>query len=762
MHALGTASGNLPAALTTFVGRRQDIAEIRRRLGAKRLLTLTGVGGVGKTRLALEAAAAVRKDFPDGVWLVDLAGVQDPSAVACTVAASLGVSDMGALPDLDQLAKYLAARRTLIVLDNCEHVVGACANLANALLKAAPQLHVLATSRCALGIGGEHVATVLPLSVSDEAVELLRDRVDAVRPGFAINDVNRETLTRLCARLDGLPLAIELAATRLRTLTADQLVERLKDRFALLTGGGITTTPRQRTLRALVDWSYELCSPAERLLWRRLSIFAGGFELDAAEDVCAGEGVPRDQVLDLLDRLVDQSVVLISEHEGLPTYRMLETIRQYGRQRLSESGEELELLRRHRDFFIALAERMAADWYGPGQEESLARLRAEHGNLRMVLEYGGEGLEDAHASLVLVAALRFHWCAGGFLGEGQHQIERALRAAPEPTSARANALWVGAWVALLQGDHTIAERWLNEADDLGEQLGDSVVRAQVRGFRGMLALFRGHMEEAVSQYEGAVAALTSVSGESSALFFLLKLVLVQSLLGDPRVTATGRHAVAISEAHGERWCRSLALTMLGHDAWIRGDGKAGLALTRAGLEIQQGFNDYVSAALMLELFAWITASGGNHVRAARLLGSVQALWQDLGTDISAFAPQFAERHVTCHQSVVAALKPVGYQRALAEGSAHSTPGQAIAYALGTHTEGPSPAPDAAPLTRREREVAMLIKRGMRNRQIAVELLLSPRTVDGHVERILAKLNVESRTQIAVWVAENSPGWVPTT
>ncbi|MPY63579.1 LuxR family transcriptional regulator, partial [Streptomyces spongiae] len=692
----GTASGagNLPAALTTFVGRRRDLAEIRRRLGAARLLTLTGVGGVGKTRLALEAAVAARRGFADGVWLVDLAPVRDPSAVASATATALGVPDLGARPVLDQLTGHLARRRALIVLDNCEHLVDACAELAEALLSGAPGLRILATSRRTLGIGGEHVCTVPPLSVPDEAVELLLDRASAIRPEFRVTEANRDTVTRLCARLDGLPLAIELAASRLRTLTVEQVTDRLEDRFALLTGGSRTARPRQRTLRALIDWSYELCSPAERLLWNRLSVFAGGFDLDAAEGVCSGDGVPREDVLDLVDRLVAQSVVLSTAHEGTARYRMLETIRQYGRRRLAESGptEERRLLRRHRDHFRALAEHLAAHWYGPGQEEALTRLRTEHGNLRVALEYGGGEPtvdDDAQASLALVAALRYHWCADGFLGEGRRRIDRALAGAPEPTPARARALWVAAWAALLQGDHDSADRRLDEAEELGERLDDTVVRAYVRGLRGTSALFRGRLEEAASRYEDAVAAQTAAGEGTGVLFSLFQLVVARAHLGDPRAEDTGRHAVATAEAHGERWCRSYALWALGHDAWVRGDPESGMALTRAALEIQRGFNDYVGVALMLELFAWITASDGDHGRAARVLGCVRALWQDVGTTISAFGPHLAEHHVRCEEASAGALGPAAYEEALAEGAAYDRPERAIAYALGTGPDTPT-------------------------------------------------------------------------
>ncbi|MER6961791.1 LuxR C-terminal-related transcriptional regulator [Streptomyces sp. NPDC000618] len=749
MTSMISEAGNLPVAFTSFVGRRHHIAEIRRLLGPARLLTLTGMGGVGKTRLALEAAAASRKAFPGGVWLVDLAPVREPSAVAGAAAAALGVPDLGATLVLEQLAGYLAERRALIVLDNCEHLVDACAELAETLLWAAPEVRVLATSRQTLGIAGEHVLVVPPLSVPDEAVELLQHRATAVRPEFQITDLNRAGASRLCADLDGLPLAIELAASRLRTLTVDQAVDRLEDRFTLLTSGSRTARPRQRTLRALIDWSHELCGPAERLLWNRLSVFFGGFTLDAAEGVCVGEGIARHEVVDLLDRLVGQSIVLATEHEGLPRYRLLETIRHYGRQRLAESGEEQRLLRRHRDFFIALAERAADSWYGPGQEENLATLRAEHANLLAALDHGG----DQQAELALAAALRFHWCADGFLGEGRRRLDRALAAAPEPTPARARALWAAGWVALLQGDLTTADRWLTEAGELGDQLDDPVVRANVHGFRGTLALFRGRFEEAVSLFEGAVAAQTALGEEAATVFWLFQLANTQTHLGDPRTAETGRQAVATAQAHGERWNRAYALWVLGLDAWGHGDLKTAMELSRAGLEIQRGFNDHVGAALLLELLAWVSADD-DHERAGRLLGTVRALWRETGTTLSVFGPDLAEHHARCEEAVVRALGPEAYAKALTEGGRHDGPGRGIAYALGAGAEPAAQAAAPSPLTRREREVAELVAKGMSNRQIAAALVLSPRTVDGHIENIRAKLGFTSRAQIASWWARN--------
>nr|WP_145909202.1 LuxR C-terminal-related transcriptional regulator [Kitasatospora viridis] len=743
-----SAVGNLPSPLTSFVGRQRDIVGIRRLLGAARLLTLTGVAGVGKTRLALEAAAASRKGFPDGVWLVDLAPLSDPSGVANATADALGVPDLGARPVFDQLARQLAGRRSLILLDNCEHVVDGCAELAQALLSAAPELCVLATSRRTLGITGERVFTVEPLP-PDEAVELLRERAAAVLPEYRGNEVNgREVAARLCADLDRLPLAIELTASRLRTLTVEEVTHRLEDRFALLTGGCRSARPRQRTLRAAIDWSYELCSPAERLLWSRLSVFVGGFGLEAAEDVCSGAGIDRHDVPDLLDRLVAQSVVVACRREGRPGFQLLQTIRHYGRQRLTESGEHDALRRRHRGFFLTLAQRLADSWCGPGQAQGLAVLRAEHTNLREALDCG----DDPQATLALATALRFHWCVGGFLGEGRRQLDRALAGAPEPTPTRARALWAAAWVALLQGDRAAAERWLDEADDLGEKLDDPLVRAYVQGLRGSVAAFQGRLAEAVPLFEVAVDAHRELGETAGAVFVLFQLAVVRTRLGDERAQHDGRQAVALAQAHGERWGCALALRALGYDAWVRGDWEAGKALTRAALEIERDFHDYVAAALVLGLLASLAAAGGEHERAASLLGATRALCRRVDTTIAALGSVVVEDHARCEEAIVAALGPAAYEKALADGGRHDTPAQAIAHALGTAPENAAAPTIRKPLTRREEQVSALVADGMTNRQIASALKLSPRTVDGHVENVLAKLAFGRRTQIATWWA----------
>ncbi|MET8976326.1 AAA family ATPase [Streptomyces sp. NPDC004539] len=552
----GTAPpGNLPAAFTSYVGGRRQADEVTGLLETYRLVTLTGAGGIGKTRLALEVAGQVGGVFEDGVWFVDLAPLREPAALEEIVATTLRMPEQGMRPVTERLARHLADRRALIVLDNCEHLADDCARLAQTLLRAAPGLRVLATSRRNLALTGEYVYTVPPMP-PEHAATLLEERAGAVRPGFRVTDANRAEVTRLCAGLDGLPLAIELAASRLRTLTVTQVADRLENRFALLSGGCPTRPPHQSTLRGTIVWSHELCTPAERLLWNRLTVFAGGFDLEAAEHVCAGPGpeggIDRAEVPDLLDRLVAQSVVLTCEVDGLPRHRLLETIRRHGRERLAESGEESELVHRHQAYFLALARRIDRHWYGADQAENLALLRAEHPNLLAALTPGA----DPQARCALAAALSWHWFVGGFLDEGRTQLDRALSAAPEPTPARVRALFTATWLAQTQGDLAAADRFLHEAAALAERLADPWTRAQVSGFRGVSAHYRGELAESIARYEEALGAVTELGDEREAASWLLSLACVQAYAGDPRATETGERLIAAAEANGERWGRA--------------------------------------------------------------------------------------------------------------------------------------------------------------------------------------------------------------
>ena len=404
--------GNLPAELTSFVGRRGEVAEVRRLLSGSRLVTLTGVGGVGKTRLALRAAAGLRRAFGDGVWLVQLDQLRNEALVAQAVTGVLGLHARSGFSPEAALAEYLADRRLLLLLDNCEHLVDAVAKLADQLLRAAPGLRVLATSRESLNIAGETVLPVAPLPAPDPgqpltvatlarfpAVGLFAERARQVVPGFTVTEANMAAVAGICHRLEGLPLAIELAAARARVLSAEQIQARLGDRLGLLTRGGRANPTRQQTLRASIGWSYELCSQAERLLWTRLSVFAGGFELDAAEGICADDQLAAGDVLDLLAALADKSV-LIAEHGASGVrYRLPETLREFGQERLRESGEYTALRRRHRDWYEQLARQADTSWLSRQTADRVARLFREHANVQAAQDFCQTEPGEAEAGL---------------------------------------------------------------------------------------------------------------------------------------------------------------------------------------------------------------------------------------------------------------------------------------------------------------------------------------------------------------------------
>lgn len=764
-------AGNLPNPLTRFVGRRREIAETRRLLSRSRLVTLTGVGGVGKTRLAMEAARESRKGFADGVWFVDLAAISDPGQIAQTVATALQVPDQSARRAEEQLAEFLADREVLVLLDNCEHVIEGAAVLAERLLGVAPGLRLLATSREMLDVGGEQALVVHPLPTPDpaksppsagleasDAVALFLDRARSVLPDFAVTEANHADITRLCSALDGLPLAIELAASRLRTLDVSQIVERLADRFRLLTGGSRTARSRQRTLRALISWSYDLCTTDQQLLWERLSVFAGTFDLAAAEGVCCDELLPPVDLLDLLDGLVSQSVLIVEgRREGdRPRYRLLETIRQFGLELLREKGNHDLLRTRHRDYHLHLAERIAAAWTGPTQATGLQELRACHDNLRVALDWSlsTSSTDSGTAAHRLVTALRYHWCADGFLSEGRRWLDRVLLTVPDDRTVYARTLWVAAWAALLQGDHRIAEQRLDAAHDIATQSEDSLLALQVRSFRGLAAQFRGDLGAAIELYHGALVGFAEGEDDGAALLALFQLALALAHSGDHRAAATAREAIELSTRRGEQLCRSYALWALGYEAWTREDGDAASRFACTGLAIQRNYNDPIGAAHMIELLAWVAASRGAAERAGRLLGAVRALWRTNGTSIASFGPYLAKHHTLCERQVVESVRPERWRTLLEEGSRWGRQ-RALAEALG---ERAPDSPDEAggneqtPLTPREREVAALVAQGMSNRVIATTLTVSPRTIDGHVENILAKLGFTSRAQVAAWIA----------
>lgn len=796
-RAAGRPVGNLPVPVTRFVGRRDELAGVRRTLQESRLVTLTGVGGVGKTRLALEVARLVHRAFPGGAWMVDLSMVVDAAQVPQAVATALGVADRSTRPPADTVADHLRERETLIVLDNCEHLVDACAQLIAGLLSRTQQVRVLATSRQTLGIAGERLFDVPPLGVPQEpgtastetvsrydAVLLLVDRAQALQPGFALTETNRVAVARLCARLDGLPLAIELAAARLRTLSPDQLLDRIEGRFALLTGGSRAAGARQQTLRAMIDWSHSLCSEPERLLWARLSVFTGGFDLDAAENVCSGGQLDREAVLHLLDRLVAQSIVLSDAGEHGIRFRLLETIRQYGRERLIEFGEEAALRWRHRDHYLGIARWAAAQWCTPRQQVALAQMRTEHGNLRAALEASIGDPEGPNAALALATALRHHWYADAFLGEGRRWLDQVL-ALPPPAQradvlsaprvdvvpdARIDALWVAAWICLLQGDPDEATARLTQCLALAEPAGNERAIGFVRSLTGTARLFQGRLAEATAAFEQGLAIFARINETEGALWGMFQLAITLAHSGTTaRAQAVCRESLALSEATGERLCRSYTLWVLGFDTWLQGDSEQAARHAREGLALQRGFNDPVGLGLLLELLAWVSASRDDLAGAARLLATADSVWGLIGTTLSAFGPPLRTHRTRCERRIALELDAEiarqarrHWQRTTVESAIASILDAAPTTGADGRPADAVPNHPCGPLTPREEEVAALLAKGLSNRAIATELVISPRTVDGHVERILAKLGFTVRAQVAVWVATRAAATPPPT
>src|SRR6202050_4476798 len=482
LRSLSALPNNLPVQLTSFVGREAEIAEVRELLRRSRLLTLTGAGGSGKTRLPLQVAAETLDDHPDGVWWVDLAPISDSALVASEVAGALSIREFPSQPVIDTLTAQLAERRCLIALDNCEHLLGACAELAATLLEACPGVVILATSRESIGVEGEQSWRVPSLQVPEaelaraalaevEAIQLFCDRARQVRPNFRLVDANAQAVATICRRLDGIPLAIELAAARVRLLTPQEIADAMRERFVLLTGGSRTAMPRQRTLEASVDWSHDLLSAAEQTLFRRVSVFAGGWTLDGVEAVCAGAGLEVVEILDLLASLVDKSLVQVEEQGVKTRYALLETVRAYARQKLSDAAEAVLVRNQHLDYHLRLAESAQPDLFGARLEQWLEPLTTELDNFRAALAWAVDAGRVDEA-LRLAAALWLFFEARGHWREGRGHLESALAGEGASGLPRAKALVAVGHIGTIATAWVATRRFAEAALAIGREVGD--------------------------------------------------------------------------------------------------------------------------------------------------------------------------------------------------------------------------------------------------------------------------------------------------
>lgn len=676
---------NLPIQLTSFVGREKEIDEVEQLLTASSLVTLTGSGGAGKTRLALQIAANSLDGYADGAWFIELADIADNALVSSKTAQALGVSEVAGKPIDDQLIEMLRPKTMLLVLDNCEHVLDASAKLTGSILKACPSVRILATSRSPLGLFGEQTYRVPSLSLPRadepigpealtkyESVRLLLERAMTVRPGFQATEGNAGALVQICSRLDGIPLAIELAAARVRSMNPEDINARLDNRFRLLTGGDRSVLPRHQTLRALIDWSYEILSEPERLALERLSVFSGGWTLSDGEAVCAGEGIQEFEVLDLLGSLHDKSLIFLDEGPS-GRYRMLETVKEYVRERLEERGDGQRVRGRHRDVFAALAQRAEPELTGPQQQEWLGKLETEHDNLRAAIKWCEADPLGAETGIRLCAALHRFWAARGHVREGRGYLANFLAAADgvQDRLSVAGALVGQGRLASLMGDYELSRESFNQALALYRELADPRGAAYSLFNLAVIACDQGQFESAKSfdlESLGLYRAARDNFGIASVLQNLGNIALdqgayaeavplyeecleIERRLGNTFGTAVTFHNLGLASLYLDRLDESMGLLTqgleifraLGHKAGIaamlnnlgivavrRGDSSGARPMFGECLTLRAELGDRKGVAQALEEMAAALVSLGDSWKSARLLGAASALRETIG------------------------------------------------------------------------------------------------------------------------------------
>ena len=775
----------LPADVSAFVGRSGELARLTGLLGTARLVTVTGPGGVGKTRLALRAAAAAARSG-DGC-LIELSGLSEPDLLPDTVALRLGLQRAHSVSQLDAVLSELRDRKLLLILDTCEHLAAACARFAVTVLRETDEVKILATSRQPLHVPGEEVFRLGPLPVPDaaaaplagdgDAVELFTRRACAAVSGFALTPADLPHVSRLCRRLDGIPLAIELAAVRVRALPVAELAARVEAGIAAGTGTRRGSTVRHQTLQAAIGWSYGLCDEAEKAAWRRLAVFAGTFDPVIARDVIAGGAVRAGQAGDVLRGLVDKSVVLQADGGR---FRLLDSVREYGAARLAEAGEDAALRDRHLARYLNLTREFSHLIVADGQQDRLWRLRAEHENLRSALEYGlaaprrkeTEADADAasgrrRAAARLAAALYPYWIMTGSIREGMHWQDKALSRFTAPSPERASALANRALLGAPAGAPEAAGQ-AGEAIAMAERVGDE--RAHARAYLALhFALTTtGRYPEALDAAQQARRRLEALGAVHAlrALDMQLALTYVHARNFDAAIEHCER--VLRGLGPGERWLRgnAHALAALAHYQQP-GRQEECASAARAGLRAMLEIGNLIGEAYSLEVLAWLAADAGRCQRAAWLLGAAQALWDPTGGRLSGSAVLIGYHD----RSAAIAANALGTARYAELHAAGATMPLSQIAALALADTDPLPdLPDPRPvagetcgrlagegLTAREREIAVLVASGLSNREIAVRLVISKRTVDAHVHHIFAKLGLSSRVQLTLWLRDRGPG-----
>lgn len=634
---------NLPNQLTSFIGREREIRQLKDLLASTRLLTLTGIGGCGKTRLALQVAAEALKGFPDGCWLVELASIGDPSLVVQAVANVLAVEEQGNRSRAEAVIERLGTQCVLLVLDNAEHLVQPCAELADLLLRRCSRLQIFVTSREPLGVSGELTYRVPSLSVAEpdapsevvlacESARLFVERARLHRPDFAITPKNARTLTSICRRLDGIALAIELAAPRLRTMSIEELNSHLDDRFGILTGGHRTALPRHRTLRSLIDWSYDLLSAAEKTMLRRMAVFTGGLAVDSAEFVCVGDSVDREQVFELLTSLTDKNLLLAEPREDATRFGMLETVREYAWDRLRESGEETLLRSRHVEFFAKLTDAIPLEHDQEKRELMCKRLDQELGNLRAAFAWCDADANRVPLGLRVAGALAWFWMTRGCFSEGRGWIERFLAAAPDGGSEqdRAKGLATAGALAYFQDDYAPAVEYHQQAIALYRRLGLGDKAAPLVGNLGGLAVNRGDYAQAYGLFNEALATAREAGDRQHISMWLYNLGVLGCATGDfEQARIVLEECVLISREHG-RWSAAGALQQLGWVRHVQGQHEQARSMLTEALHLHREFEDKLGITKTLYFLGVVSHDDGDIEAAKAQLREALALAQTIG------------------------------------------------------------------------------------------------------------------------------------
>ena len=756
--------GNLPSELTSFVGRRRERDEIRKKLTTARLVSLVGPGGVGKTRLATRTAADLGRGFADGAWLVELAEVRDGTLVSNAVVAALDLRDQAATTPLQIVVSYLRDKQLLLVVDNCEHLLGPAAEVVAEVLRSAPNVRVITTSREPLQVAGEHVVPIPPLELPqrdgeetldqlrhNEAVTLFSERAAAASGAFELTGSNKGAVVALCRRLDGLPLAIELAAVRTRVLAVEQILDRLSDRFALLAGAGRAALPRHQTLRTTMDWSYDLLTVAEQALFRRLSVFAARFTLDDVESVCTSDDVEPTHALDVLSSLVDKSLVTRDDVKNLACYRLHESMREYAKLKLRDADEEEVLEDRCLEYYRTRCLRTAdraryqiIEWLGWAELE-IDNIRAV---LHQCLARG-----DFVRGLDIAASMTYYWITHGTT-ESMRWLDQLLASGEASPHTQVRALYLRGRLSVIQADCAAARPWIARAIATARETRQLSQLSQSLSLAATAESMAGDLEGARRYLDEAEAMTPGLNDFPATIELVQSRGIYAIFQGDlDTARAASSEGVRLSREAGDLHQLETMLRHLGQVALMTGDIHSSKRWFVEAGQLARQIDNRLAQYYLLAVLSWFAATSGQGRLAAQLLGAAEAAGIQVGAGIVGPLPQSLE------QAKVSAVAALGSAKFEAEFEAGKRLGRDAAVRLALGESSPakvaaSEGVDTGPLAKRELEVARLIATGLSNKEIASRLFISDRTVASHVGNILNKLGVNSRSQVAGWMASS--------